>query len=51
MKYPQHTNPTAVYCHDCGEDITLHGQYIYDSEVLCGRCNEVRTEGFEKDPE
>lgn len=46
-KYPTHSNPTAVYCAECGLDITLHGQYILDCKVLCGDCNERHSDGVD----
>lgn len=44
MKYQSHTNPTEIHCHKCGEEITLKAQYILDSVILCGDCNENEEE-------
>ena len=38
-------NHLYIRCAKCHADITLSAQYIFDSVVLCGECNE--TEGEE----
>jgi hypothetical protein len=34
------TNPLYIRCAVCHKDITLEAQYIFDSQVFCGNCNE-----------
>jgi len=40
MQYREHTNPTEIHCHKCGDDITLKGQNVVDSIILCDECFE-----------